>query len=172
MCSATPCWSDWLLTEWGFPDDVIYGSGFAASNVVVGSNPPYAISDFVAFYPKFGQSPPPVPNVVLQAYITLASASLVQARWLEQWPIAMALFVAHFATLYAKSDGNPLSTVGQIAAQGISTGIQVGKSVGDVSVNYQPVTGLEDWGSWNLTSYGQQLATMAKIVGAGPMLLV
>lgn len=114
---------------------------------------------------------PPIPFVVISLYIALASASLVQARWLEQWPLAMALYVAHFLTLYARSDGNPNSTIGQIAAQGLSLGIQTAKSVGDVSVSYQPVTGLEDWGMWTLTIYGTQLAQLAKIIGSGPMLL-
>lgn len=112
-----------------------------------------------------------VPLAVITAYLLLASAALVQARWLEMWPVAMGLYVAHFLTLYARSDGNPNSTIGQIAAQGLSLGIQTAKSVGDVSVSYQPITGLEDWGAWNLTIYGEQLAQFAKMVGSGPMLL-
>lgn len=112
----------------------------------------------------------PYPILLVAAYLALANASLVERRWLEQWPLGMCLYVAHFLTLYARSDGNPLSGIGQIAAQGISTGIQVAKAVGDVSVSYQPVTGLEDWGAWNLTTYGQELATFAKIVGAGSAL--
>ena len=59
----------------------------------------------------------------------------------------------------------------QIAAQGLAGGIQASKSVGDVSVSYQVLTSLEEWGSWQLTSYGQQLATAAKVMGAGPMVV-
>jgi hypothetical protein len=114
---------------------------------------------------------PVIPLAALTAFILLASASLVQARWLEQWNFAMALFIAHYASLYARSDGNPSSTIGNIAAQAITTGIQVAKSVGDVNVSYQPIQGIEEWGAWNLTVYGQQLATMAKVIGAGSMLL-
>lgn len=116
-------------------------------------------------------SAPALPVPVLLAFIALASASLVQARWLDSWIVAMGLFVAHFATLYVKSDGNPFSNPGQVAAAGLATGIQVSKSVGDVSVAYQPVQGLSEWGAWNLTTYGQQLATMAKIIGMGPLFL-
>lgn len=47
---------------------------------------------------------PPIPIVVTQLYINLANASLVQARWQEQWAIAMGWFVAHYLTLYARSD--------------------------------------------------------------------
>lgn len=109
----------------------------------------------------------PIPFLVISLYIAAASACLVQARWIELWPLAMALYVAHFLTLYARSDGNPNSTIGQIAAQGLSLGVQTSKAAGDVSVSYQPVTGLEDWGAWALTLYGEQLAQFAKAIGSG-----
>jgi hypothetical protein len=194
----------------------------------------------------------PVPAAVVQLYLNLATASLVQARWQEQWTVAMGWFIAHYCTLYAKSDaaevlqtlvqsthveqaagavpgtaytlssappGGVLVSLtvdgvflqpgvgytlagltvtltapttdqapwaawavqtaayaqqgqasgAQIAAQGLAGGIQTSKSVGDVSVACQPLASLEDWGAWNLTTYGQQLATMARVVGAGPM---
>ena len=112
-----------------------------------------------------------VPIMVILMYVALASSCLVQARWLNSWKFGMSLFIAHFLTLYARSDGNPMSTIGQVAAQGLSLGIQTAKSVGDVSVSYQPVTGLEDWGMWNLTIYGEQFAQLAKMIGSGPLFL-
>jgi len=236
---STPNFTALLDQIWAWPVDSLGAlpALSAAQNIALGTNPPYTVQDFLAFYPKFGgvtlqtsatttldsadvtvvnaaglavgnpvsgigipdgasiksiagtvvtlTAPatasgtviiavwnlPLIPISVLNAYIYLASASLVQARWQEQWKMAMALFVAHYATLYAKSDGDANSTVGQAASQGLSSGIQVAKSVGDVSVTYQPIQGLENWGAWNLTSYGQALATLAKVVGAGPMLL-
>ncbi len=196
----------------------------------------------------------PIPTGVILMYLNLAYDSLVQARWQEEWFVAMGWFIAHYCTLYAKSDasevfetlqttmhaevpvgatpgtayvlsgippggalqsltknglfltpgidytlvgpnitlsasttlGDKLAAVwpvqtqvfeanapngAQIAAQGLAGGIQTSKSVGDVSVSYQVLTALEDWGSWNLTSYGQQLATMARVIGAGPMVI-
>lgn len=196
----------------------------------------------------------PIPAGVILMYLNLAYSSLVQARWQEQWYVAMGWFIAHYCTLYAKSDASmvfqTLQTVmhsetptgvqpgtvymlssvppggalqaltrnglfqtpgvdytlsGQtitmvqpttahdslyavwpvqaetfaaapvngatIAAQGLAGGIQTSKSVGDVSVGYQALSALEDWGSWSLTSYGQQLATMARVVGSGPMVI-
>lgn len=113
---------------------------------------------------------PFVPMYVLQLYVNLASASLVQARWLDSWPIGMSLFIAHFCTLYLQSDGDLYSTPGQAAVAGLSRGIATSKSAGDVSVGYTPVTpGIDTWGAWNLTSYGQQFATMAVAIGSGPM---
>lgn len=194
----------------------------------------------------------PVPAGVVLLYLNLANASLVQARWQEQWTVAMGWFIAHYCTLYARSDAaevfetlqttihgeapvgsgtawtlssappggalqsltknglfqapgtdytlsgaaitltaaavpgdklyatwpvqTPVFAAGpvsgaQIAAQGLAGGIQTSKSVGDVSVGYQVLTALENWGQWNLTLYGQQLATMAKVIGAGPMVI-
>jgi hypothetical protein len=114
---------------------------------------------------------PLIPFAVLQAYIALATASLAQCRWGDTWMVGIGLFVSHFATLYAQSDGNPNATVSQAASSGLSTGVQVAKAVGDVSVAYQAVSGIDDWAAWNLTSFGQQLATFAKVIGAGPMFL-
>jgi hypothetical protein len=193
---------------------------------------------------------PPIPTMVIQLYINLANASLVQARWCEQWLIAMAWFVGHYLTLWAQTDasevlsilqaathgeapaattptgtynlsavppGGVLQTLtnngvfmspgvdytltgtqiavnnpqpgdslyatwqiqvetftslqpngAQIAAQGLAGGIQTSKGVGDVSVSYQPLSSLEDFGQWQLTKYGQQLSTMAKVIGSGP----
>ena len=197
---------------------------------------------------------PPIPVAVTQLYINLATASLVYARWQDSWFIAIAWFVAHYLTLYAKSDasevgyalqasvhgeaptgaipgtvytlseqppGDVLSTLtkngayltpgidytlsgltitltvstvlnnqlyatwlvqtqvltpgvatgAQIASQGLAGGIQVSKGVGDVSVSYQSLESLEQWGQWNLTAYGQQLAGMAAVIGMGPMVV-
>ena len=197
----------------------------------------------------------PIPVGVLQLYINLATASLQYVRWREQWFVAMGMFIAHYATLFAKSDSDevidalvqslhneaaegavpgtvytlsaappggvlnsltlnglfltpgvdyalnggtitllqstsagdqspqaswivqttttaPTQLTGaQIAAKGLAGGIQTAKSVGDVSVSYQPLASLEQWGAWQLTSYGQQLATMAAVIGSGPMLV-
>ena len=48
---------------------------------------------------------PLIPFAIINAYIYVASSSLVQNRWQELWAFAMALYVAHFLTLYARSDG-------------------------------------------------------------------
>lgn len=237
----------WYLGEawgWGNEDYASLTLLNAVQNVVVGANPPYSITDFLAMYPKFGGSGgsrpllvmgtlsvgspvitaldtmqgmapgqyvaapgipsgativsvnqtdasiilsaaasaagavqitffqlPFVPPVVLNAYIALASASLMQARWLSMWPVAMGLYVAHFATLWMRSDGDVYGSPGQAAKAGLTRGITVSKSAGPVSQGIQLAPGLENIGAWGLTEYGVQLATMAKGPGAGPMLL-
>jgi len=194
---------------------------------------------------------PVVPIMVVQMYINLATASLVQARWQDAWPLGMAWFIAHYCTLWAETDSTALTaawqtvvhgevpvatstsgvytlsaappgdvlqaltnnglfltpgvdytltsnvvtltaptsgdhlyatwpvqsqtqvpvpaTAAQIAAQGVATGIMVSKSVGDVSASYAAVQGIEAWAQWNLTKYGIQFASMARVMGAGPM---
>lgn len=112
-----------------------------------------------------------VPPAIIQMYITLANASLQKARWLDTWQVGMNLFVAHFVTLYLQSEGQPTSNAGQVAASGIARGILVSKSAGDVSGSYQAILNeaTDLWGSFVLTTYGQQLITFARIIGAGPM---
>jgi hypothetical protein len=238
---ATPDWCGWLDSIWG-PGTDCSGPGAiiaAASNVVIGSNPPYYVQDFLAMQPKWGDPPvvgltvtltsgsvtatvnsaaglavgnpvagtgipdgtfiqaisgvtltlsnqatvslsgspltcwnaPLIPFAVIQAYLALAAASLQQARWCEEWAVAMSLFISHFLTLWASTDCTGITTAAQAAAQGMASGVTVSKAVGDVSVSYSVLQGLEGWGAWNLTKYGQQLATMARIVGSGPLFL-
>lgn len=148
-----------------YPYDNSLSASDAAANVVYGTNPAYASTDFLAMYPKFAI----VPDGVLSTYVTLASACLVQARYQELWLIVMGFFVAHFCTLYLDTDGCPAATAAQAAAQGAAKGILTASSVGDVSASYQPIEGLDGWAAWTLTKYGQQFVTFAKVIGSGSM---
>jgi len=112
---------------------------------------------------------PLVSLYVMNLYIALASASLLQARWGDSWVFAMGLFVAHYCTLWLRSDGGVYTTAGEAAASGVQQGIAVSKTVGPVSKTMSLLGGLESWGTLNLTSYGIQLASMANIVGMGPI---
>ena len=113
-----------------------------------------------------------LPLAVLNAFIMLASNSLASGRYLDMWTLVMDLFIAHYATLYHLTDGPQASATASAAASaGLARGIAVSKSIGDVSVSYQPVTGLDSWATWNLTTYGTQLATIAKAIGSAPMLI-
>ena len=166
---------------WGGSYDTSILVGGVASNVVIGSNPAYAIADFLSFYPKFGSytaGPPAVyagliPQPVLQAYINLASACLVQARWLDSWTLAMGLFVAHYCTLYLQSEGSPGTTAQSVAASGLTKGVLVSKGAGGVNAGMQTLIGeWGSWGQWNMTVYGTSLMTQAKMIGAGMMYIM
>lgn len=246
-----------LLCGWFGGDSLSFGcippNFGVASNLLFGGNPSYQVSDFLAFYPKFGiyaqaiQAAVPnavagagyavddilnvvqpgasggqlkvtavdgtgaptsyivqaggtgyqlavsvkttggggagaliditnlvpsanlaLPTQVIQVFINLATACLQQAKWQDAWLYAMHLFVAHYCTMYLNTEGAPGTTPASVAVSGNGKGILVTKSAGDVSGGYQTVID-ENFTSWNLTAYGQQLATFAKVIGMGPM---
>lgn len=240
--TSTPDFSGYLDGVWAWPVefDGFFGTLSAASNVVVGTNPPYSLGQFFTIFPLFGGvaltptattvedsavitvssgngiavgnpivgagipvgatvvsisgtsvtlseattasasnvalqiwNAPALPFAVLNAYLCLASAHLVQQRWLDTWCYGMALFIAHFATLWLRQQTSLVNppTAAQIAAQGLALGIQTAKAVHDVSVSYQIIGGWEDWGAFGLTTYGMELIFWANSFGAGPMLI-
>ena len=115
---------------------------------------------------------PPVPTYIVNAFIYLANASILQVRYQEMWSYAMALYIAHYITMWEKTQASgPGSTMGQLAAQGLASGIAISKHVGDVSTASQPLRMPEEFGSYALTDYGQQLITFAMAVGSGPVWL-
>lgn len=149
-----------------------------ASNIRSGENPAYTLEDFYALYPAYaprGTEPDTtylVDPVIMQMYLDMANAVVQESRWRKQWKIAMGLFVAHFLTLWLQSTAGANASAAQVIAAGQAKGLMSSKSVGDVSVSYDFATitqGLDGWAGWNLTTFGTQYATLAKIVGKGGM---
>lgn len=146
-----------------------------ASNIRTGSNPPFLYGDFIAMYPQFGpvgSSDPLIPQAIVQMYIDLANACILEARWRSYWKIAMGWFAAHFCSLYMQGTADPSSGAGAVLAAGQAKGLNTSEAVGDVSVSmdYNAIAqDLDGWAAWKLTIYGQQLATIGKIVGKGGM---
>ena len=144
--------------------------------IQIGANPSMTISQNTIIAGTFILdvfTKPLVPAMVLQAYINLATASIQSVRWFEMWPLAMDLYIAHYCTLFLRAFAQgPGSTASQVAAAGFAIGVQTSKSAGDVSVGSSVIGGLEDWGSYQLTIYGQQFATFAKSIGSGGMLIL
>jgi hypothetical protein len=243
---AYPDYEQSLQNLWGWDDETDFAFWWpylsSASNILIGTNPPYSATDFFAWFPQFGGTPavpqgtltngsatvtaissmaglaagqavagtgipsgttiasvnvagsslvlsnpatytgvapltiyvaPLVPLPVLNSYIYLATNSILQVRYCEMWSFVMALYIAHYLTLYLQLvAGGAGSTPGQVAASGLAMGIRIAKSVGDVSVGSQPLKSFEDWGSYALTSYGQQLITFGKAVGSGGVLCI
>lgn len=157
----------------------------AASNLRTGDNPPYTITDFYTLYPAYGprETPPEPPATeskttylidpsIVEMYIGLADSVVKESRWRKMWKLAMGLFVAHFLTLYLQSMTGENSKAAKVVAAGQTRGLMSSKSVGDVSVSYDYsaiAQGLDGWAAWNLTTFGQQYATLAKMVGKGGM---
>jgi hypothetical protein len=144
-----------------------------ASNLSLGSNPPYILSDFYTMYPQFNKDTngkQTVPEVVIQMYINLATTCIKQDKWFEAWEIAMGWFIAHFCTLYAQSIADPGSTAATILQAGQTRGLDTSISAGGVSAStdYNIIAqDLDGWANWKSTIYGTQLASMAKLIGMG-----
>jgi hypothetical protein len=123
-----------------------------------------SVSLAITLYPTL------LPAMVLQMYINLATASINQARWHSYWKTAIGWFVAHFCTLYLQSMASPGSSAAQVVSAGQARGLMASKGVGDVSVSYDYssiASDLDGWAQWKLTLFGQQLASIGKLVGKG-----
>lgn len=85
----------------------------------------------------------------------------------------MSLAIAHYLTmdLMTRDDSADPSIRSIVAKAKGAIGMLTSKSVGDVSASYSTeyLQSLTSWGTWNLTIYGQQFATLAKLVGKAGM---
>ena len=132
-------------------------------------NPSFDATKFLSFFPQFTNK---VPEAVLNFYIRLANNSLSYSRWGDSWEMGMTLFVAHYLTLYLQTTNglNENSPVSQVLANSYAAGLTASKSAGSLSKSYDYGSVNDDfagWGAWKLTAFGQQFATMAKLVGKG-----
>jgi len=143
-----------------------------ASSIIQGTNDAYTSADFLAIFPQFGVTKTVgtttttiIPDDVMDLYIAMATASIIQLRWKSKWSYAMALYVAHFCTLYLQTQTSPNSTAAQVVNTAETKFPKQSKGVGDVSVSYDTSSMLNDlpeWAMWKSTTYGMQLATLAK----------
>lgn len=139
-----------------------------ASNIRLEKNPDYTLEQFYEFYPQFkGQ----VSDTIVQSFINIASCNINKARWNCQWELGMSLLVAHFLTLYVQTVGTTEDPNTNLQA-GMFRGVQSSKSVDSVSVSYDVSAILGStgsWGAYQLTQYGIQLLTLARLLGKGGM---
>lgn len=146
-----------------------------ASNIFVSDNPEYTLQDFVIIFPLFDisaevpPSPDAIPVEVFNLFKDMANASIKEKRYRSQWKYLMGLYIAHMLTLYLKtSRGDP--TAQNALATSISSGIATSKSVDGLSISYDLASITDDlpgYGTWKLTIYGQQLATLTKMFSHG-----
>lgn len=145
-----------------------------ASNIKsVEGNPHYTKEQFLAIFPQFSGK---VPDSVMQFYINLANSSLSYSRWGDSWEMGMALYIAHYLTLYIQAT-NGLSSdspISQVISNSLAMGLTASKSAGSLSKSYDYGSINDDfmgWGDLKLTLFGQQFATKAKLVGKGGSLI-
>lgn len=146
-----------------------------ASNIKTGLNPPFTLEDFFSVYPQYGPRKDNsyiVPEIVMDMYLKLADASVKESRWHTYWKTGMCFFIAHFCTLYLQGVADASSDAAAILDAGKAKGLDTSVSVGGVSVStdYSTIANdLNGWAAWKLTIYGQQLATIAKMISKGGM---
>lgn len=116
-----------------------------------------------------------VPEPMLQVFINNGNASILPTRYGEIWRYAAGLYVAHFSALYLKTYSDGSVTPARAAATGQQTGLVKEATMGDTTISYDNEAITEasaKWGSWNATQYGQQLVTMARMIGMGGMYVI
>jgi len=146
----------------------------AASNIIVGTNPPFTINNFLNIFPQFGPEINENYQYILNMFIGMANACLIYNRWQSKWQYGMALYTAHFYTLYLETLSGLNQTLGQVVAAGSAQFPKASKSVGDVSVSYDVTSVTSDlngWAAWKSTTFGVQLATLARLLGKGGMFI-
>lgn len=153
-----------------------YGVIAAAANMPAsGETGAYTEGMFMEDFPQFAKAEtdprePLVPDGILGIFIGNANQSILPGRYFGMWRYAAGLYVAHFSALYLKAYSDGSTTVAQAAASGQQSGLVSEASMGDTSVKYdnEAITAaMAKWGSWNATQYGQQLISMARMIGMG-----
>lgn len=147
-----------------------------ASNIVEGVEGAYTIAMFYQDYPQFKKVNTEsgfVPDSIMSVFIQMVNSTVSPDRWGEAWRLGAGLFVAHYVTMYLRqnkgnTDGS--TTASQAADSGALLGIVSSASLGDASVSYDTSSATQatqNWGQWNLTTYGQQYASLARVFVIG-----
>jgi hypothetical protein len=147
------------------------GKVSVASNISTSKNPPFELEDFLLMYPQFdGMNE--LPDDIIEMYIQFANDVVNIKNWGNQWKLGMCLFVAHFCTVYLMSFQPAEASAAAVIASAQTKGLVSSKSVGDVSVSYDfslAVQNVEEWGQFNLTIFGNQFASLSKLMNMGGM---
>lgn len=152
----------------------------AANMPAPGERGTYTKDMFGSDFPQFteaGSEPKKslVPDAILNLFVENANESILSSRYGTIWRYAAGLYVAHFCTLYLKTYSEGSVSTSLAAAKGQQTGLVKEAAMGDTTISYdnEAVTAaMAKWGSWNATQYGQQLVTMARMIGMGGMYVI
>lgn len=144
-----------------------------ASNVILTDNPQFTKEDFKSVFPAFpiGENTDSqsllIPIPFVDMIIAMADKVIKYDRCRGQWKYLMCLYIAHFCTLFLQTQQGDSNS--QKALQGaLPFGVKSSKSVDGLSVSYDFLSVTDDlsgYGTWKLTVYGQQLASLTKMYG-------
>lgn len=143
-----------------------------ASNLRSPSYPEFSVGDFYAIYPQFQNL---IPEPVVEMYVEQAVRCIQQSRWHAMRKSGMCCYIAHHLTLWLMANAPAGSSGATVAAAGMVQGSVSSKSVDGVSIGYSQSGAQSDltgWGAYKETIFGEQFATMARIVGKGGMYVI
>lgn len=139
----------------------------------------YTVSMFQTDFPQFFENETESSFLgspdMLRVFITQANDSVLPSRWGSMWRYAAGLYTAHFSTMYLKTYAPGASSRNQVVQGAAQAGVVKSATMGDTSISYDNsavTAGTEKWGTWNATQYGQQLVTLARLVGIGGMYVI
>ena len=139
----------------------------SSPSIILTDNPEFTKNDFINTFPSFFDCPIVIPDEVMNLFIAMANKSIKYDRYKTMWKYLMCLYIAHFLTLYLKTqEGNPGAR--NALKNSVPIGIASSKSVDGLSISYDFMGVAEDfrgYGTWKLTIYGQQLVTLTKPYG-------
>lgn len=121
-------------------------------------------TDFPQFKTAQGASLVPM----LDTFIEMANDTISPNRWGKSWRYAAGLFVAHMSAMYLKSYAPSSDSTASAVSSADQVGVVKSATMGDTSVSYDAsaiTAGTEKWGTWNATTYGSQLVTLARQIG-------
>lgn len=153
-----------------------YGVVSRASNIGHGFEE-YTVDMFREDFPQFFDAGLEsfAPETITEMTVRRASESIQPDKWLQDWRYACGLYAAHYLTLYLRNYNPSPHSAAEAAATGSVSGVVKRATLGDSSVEYDTsavTQATTEWGDLNATSYGQQLATMARLVGMGGMAVI
>lgn len=139
----------------------------------------YTVSMFQTDFPQFFENETESSFLgspdMLRVFITQANDSVLPSRWGSMWRYAAGLYTAHFSAMYLKTYAPGSSGRNQVVQGAAQAGVVKSATMGDTSISYDNsavTAGTEKWGTWNATQYGQQLVTLARLVGIGGMYVI
>ena len=155
----------------------------AANIAAPGEQGNYTLDLFAADFPEFfkrevaectgeGVYTPMLPETVMQSFVDMVNRTILPDRWGSDYRLAAGLFVAHMTALRLQTFADGNSSPAAVAANAGNVGTVKTATLGDTSLSYDNAainSGTEKWGTWNLTRYGSQLATMARMIGIAGM---
>lgn len=116
-----------------------------------------------------------IPGGIFQTFLNQANDSVLPSRWGSMWRYAAGLYIAHFAAMYLAAYSRGSVSAAAVSSKAQASGNVKSATMGDTSVSYDNnavTAGTEKWGTWNATRYGQQLVTLARLVGMGGVYVI